>query len=402
MNITFADKKLEKLANNFAAAQKKLGYERATKYPKTNMTLANQYKPDIVFHPSITLNEKLAEMGMSIKEFALRTGKPEKTIIAVLKEESSLTPEMAILFENVTQIPAQFWINKQARYNEYVARKKQEEAIAAASDWTKEFPYAEMATYKWVPSTRNTEEKTVNLLNYFGVASHRAWEKLYLETELKVAAYTSLKQSHQPHAISAWLRQGELQAKPIKAPVFDVKKLKSNIQAMRQLMVEQPANFFEQLQELCLQAGVILLFTPKLPKVPLSGSTRWLNNTPLIQLTARYKKNDSFWFTFFHELGHIILHGKKYISLENVDFAAVDPEKEEEAHQFAISLTFTSEQEKEVLQNTPITEQDIIEYAKKFNTHPAMIIGRLQHDEYIPYSVGRQFMEPIDLNPAQN
>ena len=96
------------------------------------------------------------------------------------------------------------------------------------------------------------------------------------------------------------------------------------------------------------------------------------------------------------------MHGKKYISLENVDFAAVDPEKEEEAHQFAISLTFTSEQEKEVLQNTPITEQDIIEYAKKFNTHPAMIIGRLQHDEYIPYSVGRQFMEPIDLNPAQN
>lgn len=366
------------------------------------MTLANQFKPDIVFHPATTLNEKLEEMGMSIKEFALRTGKPEKTIIAVLKEESSLTPEMAILFENVTQISAQFWINKQARYNEYVARKKQEVAIAEAAGWTKEFPYAEMATYNWVPSTRNTEEKTVNLLNYFGVASHRAWEKLYLETELKVAAYTSLKQSHQPHAISAWLRQGELQAKPIKAPAFDVKKLKSNIPAMRQLMVEQPANFFEQLQKLCLQAGVILLFTPKLPKVPLSGSTRWLNNTPLIQLTARYKKNDSFWFTFFHELGHIILHGKKYISLENVDFAAVDPEKEEEAHQFAISQTFTNEQEKEILQNETITEQDIIGYAKKFNTHPAMIIGRLQHDEYIQYNVGRQFMEPIDLNPAQN
>lgn len=363
------------------------------------MTLTNHYLPDIVFHPASSLNEKLEEMGMSRKEFALRTGKPEKTIIAVLKEESSLTPEMAILFENVTQIPAQFWINKQARYNEYIARKKHEEAISQASEWAKQFPYAEMAKHDWVVSTRYAKEKTINLLNYFGVASHSAWEKLYVETELKVAAYTSLKQSHQPHAISAWLRQGELQAKQIEAPVYEVKKLKSNIPAMRQLMVEQPVIFFEKLQELCLQAGVILLFTPKVPKVPLSGSTRWLNNTPLIQLTARYKKNDSFWFTFYHELGHIILHGKKYISLENVDFAAADPEKEEEAHQFAVRHTFTNEQEQEVLQNKSINEQDIVDYAQKFNTHPAMIIGRLQHHGYIHYSVGKQFMEPIDLNP---
>ena len=360
--------------------------------------LANQYTPDIVFHPATTLNEKLGEMGMSIKEFALRTGKPEQTIIAVLKEERSLTPDMAILFENVTQIPAKFWINKQARYNEYVARKKQKEAIDEAIEWANEFPYPQMAKYNWVPPTRKIEEKTINMLNYFGVASHSAWEGLYVETDLKVAAYTSLKQTHEPHAISAWLRQGELQAKQIDAPDYDAKKLKSNIPHMRKLMVEQPVDFFEQLQSLCLDAGIVLLFTPKLPKVPLSGSTRWLNNKPLIQLTARYKKNDSFWFTFFHELGHILLHGKKYISLENVDFDAADPVKEEEAHQFAIKHTFTQEQEKEVLENEIITEQDIIDYAEKFNTHPAMIIGRLQFDGHIPYNIGRQFMESIDLN----
>jgi HTH-type transcriptional regulator / antitoxin HigA len=363
----------------------------------------NQYIPTIVFHPAETLREKLEEMGMGIKEFALRTGKPEKTIIAVLNEESSLTPEMAVLFENVTKIPANFWINKQARYNEFIARKRHSEAITEAEDWAKEFPYADMSKNNWVPSTRLTEEKTINLLSYFGVASHKAWEKLYMESELKVAAYTSLKHTHEPHAISAWLRQGELQAKQINAPVFDVKKLKANIPAMRELMVEQPVNFFEQLQQLCFEAGVILLFTPKLPKVPLSGSTRWINENPLIQLTARYRQNDRFWFTFFHELGHIVLHGKKYISLENVDFAAADSQKEEQAHQFAIAHTFTNEQEKEILENETLTEQDIIDYAKKFNTHPAMIIGRLQFKELIPYSVGRKFIEPIDLNPvAQN
>lgn len=366
------------------------------------MSQINQYTPDVVFHPAATLNEKLEEMGMSRKEFALRTGKPEKTIIAVLKEESSVTPEMAILFEKVTQIPARFWIDKQARYNEYNARVKHIDVIGEAEQWAHEFPYAEMAKLNWVPPARNAKDKAVILMNYFGVASHNAWGKLYLESELKVAAYTSLKQSHQPHAISAWLRQGEIQARQIEVSEFDVKKLKSTIPAMRKLMVEQPADFFRQLQSFCLQAGVVLLYTPKLPKVPLSGSTRWLNNTPLIQLTARYNRNDSFWFTFFHELGHIILHGKKFISLENVDFAAADPTKEEEAHRFAVAYTFTIEQEKELLQNKPITEQDIIDYAEKFDTHPAMIIGRLQHDGIIPYSVGRQFLEPVDLNSVSD
>lgn len=361
---------------------------------------SNQFTPTVVFHPAETLREKLEEMRMSIKEFALRTGKPEKTIIAVLNEESSLTPEMAVLFENVTQIPASFWINKQARYNEYVARKKQEEALSGAREWAKEFPYAEMAKNNWVPPTRNIEEKTHHLLSFFGVASPAAWENLYIQSELKVAAYTSLKHTHEAHSISAWLRQGELQAKRTEVPPFDIKLLKESIPAMRKLMVEQPADFFTQLQKLCHNAGVILLFTPKLPKVPLSGSTRWLNDTPLIQLTARYGQNDRFWFTFFHELGHIILHGKKYISLENGDFTAADPLKEQEAHDFAVKHTFSKEQEQKLLRVHPasISANDIVYYAKEFNTHPALIIGRLQHLQLIPFSIGREFIVPINLS----
>jgi HTH-type transcriptional regulator / antitoxin HigA len=362
------------------------------------MTTNNQYSPQSVPHPGVILEEKLQEMGMSIKEFALRTDKPEKTIIAVINATSAITSEMAIKFENATQIPANFWMRHQLHYDEFKSREKFKVIISDAKEWAGQFPYAEMAKLGWVAPIRSLDEKARNLFNYFGVASHHAWEKLYFETELKVAAYTSLKHTHEPHAISAWLRQGELQAEMIDPPEFNLKKMKENIPSMRRIMVDQPADFFKQLQTICFEAGVVLLFTPKLPKVPLSGSTRWINNTPLIQLTARYKKNDSFWFTFFHELGHIILHGKKYISLENIDFAASDPQKEEEAHQFAIDQTFTKKQEMELLQKTSLKEDDIVSFAKRFNTHPAMIIGRLQHDGHIPYSVGRQFMEAIVLD----
>lgn len=362
------------------------------------MASINEYYPEEVLHPSETLNDKIKEMEMSRKEFAIRTGKPEKTIIAVLKGESSITPTMAILFENITKIPARFWINKQARYNEYIARKQRKHDIEQASAWTKSFPYAEMAKNNWLPQTRKIEEKTINLFEYFAISTHEGWNKLYLESKLKVAAYASLKHTNDPHAISAWLRQGEIQADQINAIEYNKNIFSKNLLEIKNIMAQHPDNFFLQLQKICLQAGVKVFYTPKLPKAPISGSTRWIKNTPIIQLTARYKQNDRFWFTFFHEAGHILLHGKKYISLENINFSDADPQKEQEAHDFAEEWTFSKEQEKEVINATPLNENDIINFANRFNTHPAMIIGRLQHKQLIHFSVGREFIEPVDLS----
>ena len=132
-------------------------------------------------------------------------------------------------------------------------------------------------------------------------------------------------------------------------------------------------------------------------KAPINGSTRWLNDTPLIQLTGRYKRNDSFWFTFFHEAGHILLHGKKDVFLENIDYSEKDKQKEKEADNFAIKWTLSREEQNEVLQHFRITEGEVIQFAKKFNTHPAIIIGRLQHEGLVPYSLGKHFFEPIEF-----
>lgn len=100
----------------------------------------NEYFPQTVLHQGSTLEEKLEEMGMSIKEFEIRTCKPEKTIIAVLKGTSAITQEMAIKFENVTKIRARFWLRSQSRYDEYETREKLKTAINEAENWTRKFP----------------------------------------------------------------------------------------------------------------------------------------------------------------------------------------------------------------------------------------------------------------------
>ena len=91
------------------------------------MATLKKFVPPVEFHPGITLSDKLKEMGMSVKEFAVRTSKPEKTIFAVIGGKSSVTSDMAVAFESVTKIPAHFWLNIQRGYDEYVARQKREE-----------------------------------------------------------------------------------------------------------------------------------------------------------------------------------------------------------------------------------------------------------------------------------
>jgi HTH-type transcriptional regulator / antitoxin HigA len=362
------------------------------------MANINQYIPQVAFHPGETLSEKLDELGMGPKEFAIRTGKPEKTIIAIIKGNSSITAEMAVQFENVLKIPAHFWLNIQRNYDEFVAREERKTVLTASSAWAKKFPLAEMIKKGWLPPNKSVENRTADLLAFFSISNHVAWEDYYLNQQLKVAFRISLAHTKEPYAISAWLRKGDLQASELKATDYNEKKFRDALPEIKLLMAKHPTDFAIKLQSICLTAGVKVVYTPCLPKAPIVGSTRWLNDTPLIQLSGRYKRNDSFWFTFFHEAGHIILHGKKDIFLEKIDYSDYNKFKEEEADNFAVKWTLTEEEEQEIIDSAPLTEADIKAFAIKFNTHPAIIIGRLQHDKLIPYGLGRQFFKPVEFN----
>lgn len=361
-------------------------------------TKRNQYFPETVSHPGTTLSEKLTEIGMGPKEFAIRTGKPEKTISSILSEESSITSDMAVLFEDVLNIPANFWLTRQKQYDEAVARMKRSEAIGQSLDWAKLFPYADMAKLGWITATRKAEEKVEYLFKFFSIGNKDAFENFYFNQKLKVSFRVSLAHTKKPYAFAAWLRQGEMQAASLNNLRYDEKILVRNLPRIKELMAKHQDDFFSQLQGICLEAGVKVVYTPCLPGATVHGSTRWIGNTPIVQLSARYKQNDIFWFTLFHEIAHILKHGKKYVSLENVDYEDEDLDKEQEADEFAIEWTFSKQEEEEVLNNKPLTEDDIVKFSKKFKTHPALIIGRFHHKGLLHYSVGRKFIQKIDLS----
>lgn len=361
------------------------------------MATLKKFVPPVEFHPGITLSEKLKEMGMSVKEFAVRTSKPEKTIFAVIGGKSSVTSDMAVAFESVTKIPAHFWLNMQRGYDEYIARQKREEQLSSAYEWARSFPLAKMMELGWIPVVKNSEDKVKALLSFFQVSTEKAWEDYYLNQQLKVAFRISLTGTKEPHAISAWLRQGEIQAAEMEVNEFSEKALREAIPAMKELCARQPADFAQVLQEECAKVGVKLVYTPCLPKAPINGSTRWINDVPCIQMTGRHKRNDIFWFTFFHELGHILLHGKKDIFLEDIEYADKQKEKEEEADAFSSRILLSQAEENEIIKNGDFSADSIRNYAEKFNVHPGIIVGRLQHKKVIPFTTHSNLIEKIEL-----
>ena len=313
------------------------------------MTKENQYIPSIVFHPGETLGEKLEELNMGPKEFALRSGKPEKTIIAILHGKSAITPDMAVQFENVTKIPANFWMNHQRSFDEFQARLKRQAVIEAATDWAKQFPLSDMITKGWLPERYTLEEKTMELLAFFGFSNHNAWEEYYFNQQLKVAFRISLAQTKEPFAISAWLRRGELQAANLNANKFSEKKFKAALQKLKSISSNPLKDSFQLVQTICLEAGVKVTYTPCIANVPIDGATRWLNDTPLIQLSDQNQLIDHFWFTFFHAAAHILLHGKKEVFLENLDYADKNIEKEQQADEFARKWMMLEDEESELI-----------------------------------------------------
>lgn len=88
------------------------------------MTRKNQYYPHTISHPGVTLSAKIHEMGMTIREFAAKAHKTEKSILDIIRGNNSIDSETAMVLENITNIPSGFWMSRQRIYDEFIARKR--------------------------------------------------------------------------------------------------------------------------------------------------------------------------------------------------------------------------------------------------------------------------------------
>jgi len=362
---------------------------------KRNLELARE----MLSPPGDTIQETIDTLGMSQNELAERMGRPTKTVNEIIKGKEAITPLTAVQLERVLGIPANFWLERERLYVQALTAIEHEQKLDIwAQTWPIQFPIKALQKLNWIPKVESPAKMVAALLSFFGVATPDEWTSVYIGEQLNTSYYRiSLAHLTQHGALSAWLRKGELQAKELNVKPFDQKKFSGNLLTIRNLVRQHPIDFKEQLQRICAEAGVAVVFTHCLPKTNVSGVARWIGQTPLIQLSGRYKSNDHFWFTFFHEAGHILKHGKKDFFIEGVEGLSMDPEKEQEANEFAANYLVPSRDYKNFVAQGDFSKTAILRFADLVETHPAVVAGRISREGYMLYSEATPFKIKVGI-----
>jgi addiction module HigA family antidote len=352
-----------------------------------NNKQTNQYYPDYLVTPGDVLEDHLVVIGMSQAELATRTGLAKKTINEIIKGKSSITAETAVKLERVLGRPSRFWMNLESNYQEDRVRLEQKSHMTSNLEWLNRFPIRAMVKYEWLPSYKDKIAQLEALLSFLGVASPAEGETV--RQKLCVAYRQSDRHEICDEAVFAWLRKGELEARKIESAPYDEQSFKEILVQVRKLTQEEdPQVFVPELTKLCATVGVAVVFVPELPRIRTCGAVRWINSKPVIQLSLRYKTNDHLWFSFFHEVGHILKHGRKILFLEVLKESGSIYEKE--ADEFARSYLIAPSDLHVFLSQGNFTQRKVQDFARRIGIAPGVVIGRLQHDRYIPYSKGNQ------------
>jgi HTH-type transcriptional regulator / antitoxin HigA len=347
--------------------------------------IQNQYAPDFVSPPGETLTEVLESLGMSQAELAERTGRAKKTINEIAKAKAPITPKIALEFESVLGVPASFWNSRESQYREHIARRDEHTKLTKQLTWLALFPVREMIKFGWIAGFEDKVHQLREMLKFFQIGSPEQWEnyaKPY--TEQVVFRKSDAFESNLPAAI-AWLRRGEILARAISCAPYNQGKFRENLRAIRGMTKERPDVFCQKMIELAAAAGVAVVIVPELPKIRISAATRWLSSHKgMIQLSLRYKRNDQFWFSFFHEAGHILLHGKRDIFINAQEDSP--EEKENQANAFASGFLIPTPEFRTLTKYGAPSRERVAAFAAELGIAPGIIVGRLQREKVIPYS----------------
>ena len=341
------------------------------------------FEPDYAIPPRAILEEALEARGLSKSEFARRCGRPIKTISEIIAGKIGITPETAIQFERVLGVPASFWTNLESRYQLRVASAAEREDLATCGAWAGRFPVKELAEFGLISKPSGTADTVQTLLDFFGVANVHAWQQRFDPSAVVYRRSKAFEGA--PEAVASWLQWGEFLARDIACQQFDGRRFRQALQEIRTLTREEVDVWRSRLVELCASAGVAVTFAPELPKTRLSGAARWLTtDTALIQLSLRHRTDDHLWFTFFHEAGHILLHGKKDVFID--DEKGELNEKEHQANRFASNTLIPPAAWRALINRGRFSRVSVVGFAREQGIAPGIVVGRLQHEGLLPHS----------------
>ena len=354
------------------------------------MTGSEGFQPDWTSAPGGTIVDILQERNIPEVGFASFLGLTAEDTNDLLRGRSTVTITVARQLTRVLGASVEFWMSRDFQYRQDARRLQEGE-----EGWLRQLPLGDMIKFGWLSPPPHPSEELAACLRFFAVSSVPEWRKNYGSLQ-EMAAFRSSPSFDSRHgAIAAWLRQGEIEAEEIECQPWHPERFQETLSHIRSLTRQKDPNLFiPTLQKGCSENGVAVVIVRSPSGCRASGATRFVSkNKAILQLSFRYLTDDHFWFTFFHEAGHLLLHGEKHFFsailegqrpwiLEGPEVPLT--EEEQEANRFAADTLIPGEFQPELLE-IPTEGREVIRFARRVGVSPGITVGQLQHHGRIGY-----------------
>jgi HTH-type transcriptional regulator/antitoxin HigA len=344
------------------------------------------YKLPVAIPPGETLAEVLEDRNMTQAELAGRLGCTPKHINELIKGKASISSNMAVGLQYVLGMPASFWLNLEINYQE--AKTRLDEAqLKKEVVLLKEIHYSEACNLGWLPRKTKDIEKVFESRRYLGLASLNSIKLLY-PVSLRVTSCKSISHG----ALIMWLRQGEILASRQMTEAYDERKLRVALDYIRVASKEEADPLTTGIIGKLSECGVALVIVPHLKQTYATGAAIKLSKEKYaIEMSMRGAWADIFWFSLFHEIGHILLkHVKDGWSVDfngNLSGCIIDQDKEDAANEFAKNQLIDYAEYSRFAEAGDFSKDAIRRFSKQNGIHTGILLGRLCHEGHLEFGM---------------
>ena len=334
-----------------------------------------EFIPNYIVPPGDTIRETMEALNFPANEFAVRLSITEQSLYRILNGKQALSYKTANKLELVTGVPANFWNRLESQYRERLEKESELEELERDVEWLQKIPIKELENRGYINSKLDDKDKVRSVLSFFEVSSVEAFYGTC--SSLPIVARKSCSYEVIPEIATTWIQMGQIESAKANVNHYNREVFLQNLDKIRELTILPPEEFVPQMTNLCAKSGVVLVLQKQLKGAPFCGVTKWLNNKKaMIVLSLRGESADHFWFSFFHEAAHLILHKSKqkvFIDSNNEEISDI----EEEANSFASNFLIP---EKYIIDLKCIRKRkDVTELAKLLKIDPSIVVGQYQH-----------------------
>jgi HTH-type transcriptional regulator/antitoxin HigA len=343
--------------------------------------------------PGEILKELLSSRGWTQDQLAAITGRSRRALNDIAVGKAAISPDMAITLAAAFGNSAEEWMNWDASYRLFLARKDTS-AVARTALLHSLAPISHMQRRGWIGRTSSPDELEAELERFFGCAVDG-------ELTFSVAARRTVALPILTPSERAWCFRARQLARSLLANPFSPERLGTAQSALRRLAAHPKEA--RHLPRILAEYGIRFVVIEPLPDAKIDGAAFWDDVGPVIAVSIRYDRIDGFWFTVMHEFSHIRTGDPLSVdtglvdATKGININLTDDEAEAKANsEAASSLVPSAELESFIRRVGPLYSRErIIQFANRIKIHPGIIVGQLQHRKELGYMAMRDFLVKV-------